>query len=188
MILVTTTLPVERAARGDQEAFEELVRRFSPGVYHLALNMTRNPQEAEEVLQETFLTAYRRLAELRQPDRFKSWLYRIAANQALMRLRSRRRHPEESLEEGEEKFELRPWTADPAELYQHVELQGALRRGLEQLSPEYRSVFWLRDVEGLSNQEVADLLKLSLPAVKSRLLRARLQLREQLAKEMQDRA
>ena len=177
-----------RAAAGDKEAFEELVRRYSPGVYQLGLSMTHSPQEAEEVLQETFLTAYRRLAELREPERFKSWLYRIAANQALMRLRSRRRHPEEPLGEGEEKFELRPWGADPADLYQQAELHEALRRGLHQLSPEYRSVFWLRDVEGLSNQEVADLLELSLPAVKSRLLRARLQLREELAKEMKHHA
>lgn len=178
-------LPVEKAAAGDSAAFEELVRDFSPGVYQLALGILHRPAEAEEVLQETFLTAYRKLPELREPEHFRSWLYRIASNQALMRLRSERRHPEEALPET---LELESWDADPEELYEQAELRETLRRGLESLAPAYRSVFWLRDVEGLSATEAAELLHLSVPAVKSRLLRARLQLRDELAQEMKRRA
>jgi len=162
-------------------AFEELVRLYSPGVYQLALGILHRPAEAEEVLQETFLTAYRKLAEVREPERLKSWLYRVASNHALMRLRSERRHPEEPLPES---LDLQAWEADPEELYAREELRATLSHALERLAPAYRSVFWLRDVEGLPAAEVAELLGLTVAAVKSRLLRARLQLREELAQEM----
>ena len=137
------------------------------------------------MLQETFLTAYRRLSELREPERFKSWLYRVATNQALMRLRTQRRHPEEPLPEDGEPPELQPWLSDPQERYAHTELRATLAQALERLEPAYRTVFWLRDVEGLSNQEVAEMLGLTVAAVKSRVLRARLKLRDDLAREMQ---
>jgi RNA polymerase sigma-70 factor (ECF subfamily) len=180
---------VRRALEGDREAFGELADRHAAGVYHLALQMLRHPAEAEEVLQDTFLAAYKRLGTFRGESRFKTWLYQIATNHARMKLRRRRRAPETvELEEWSLPEPVRPWRDLPAEAFERLELRRLLTESLESLPEIYRTAFWLRDVEGLSNQEVADVLGLTLPAVKSRVLRARLALRDRLAPYLEESA
>ncbi|MCE7870651.1 sigma-70 family RNA polymerase sigma factor [bacterium CPR1] len=171
---------VEQAAGGDYDAFEQLVERHAGGVYHLALKMLHNPADAEEVLQETFLSAYTHMANFRRQSSFKTWLYRIAANHALTRLRKDKGKLEQWLDD-EAELVTTDRSSDPEVAAEDEELRRRLIQAMDALPPAYRPVFWLRDVEGLSTQEVADVLGLELANVKTRLLRARLKLRELLA-------
>ncbi|MGE0492234.1 MAG: RNA polymerase sigma factor [Vulcanimicrobiota bacterium] len=167
-----------RARQGDVAAFEELVVTHAPAVFGLIRRFVRDPQAAEEVLQETFIKAYQKLDTFRQEADFKTWLSRIAINQALMHQRAER----PPLVDGElVPKKLADWSEDPQELYAEVELRDLLHNALEKLPIGLQQVFWLKEVEGFSNPEIARLLGLSLAAVKSRLLRARLGLREELA-------
>lgn len=180
--------PLVRAALdGDVEAFQTLAATHASGVYGLALQILKNPTEAEEVVQDTMLAAFEKLATFRGASSFKTWLYRIATNTALMRVRKHKRDPEPLPEEWEKPGDPRPWTDDPEAVLQQSELRQVLDGALESLPDIYRTAFWLRDVEGLSNQEVADVLGLTLPAVKSRVLRARLHLRDRLAPYFEER-
>ncbi len=179
---------VSRAQGGDASAFGALVNRHERKIFRLARNITQNPEDAEDVLQETFLKAYEHLNEFQGHSKFYTWLVRIAVNQALMRLRKRKTDRSVSLDEtfdtGEETVtrEIAVWAGDPEQLCSQVELRGILVSAIEDLPPVFRTVFALRDIEELSTEETAALLKLSIPAVKSRLLRARLHLREKLTR------
>lgn len=194
---------VQRANDGDRLAFTTLVRRHQRQLYRLALRMLGNDAEAEEVLQETFLHAYRKLPEFRGESAFNSWVYRIAANACLMRLRRRRRSPETLAAEaptldlpgpqfspdGSYVNPLRSDWSLRADDAMHAQQVGtAIRNAVANLSEEYRAVFLLKDVDGLSNEEIADALELTVPAVKSRLHRARLALREALQDHFDPRA
>lgn len=173
---------VEKAASGDYESFEDLVGRHASGVYHLGLKMLHNAADAEEVLQDTFLSAYTHLKDFRRQSSFKTWLYRIAANQALTRLRKDKKKLELWLdEETAPDVPATDQSTDPEVMAEQEELRRRLIKAVDSLPPAYRAVFWLRDVEGLSTQEVADVLDLEIPNVKTRLLRARLKLRELLS-------
>lgn len=177
---------LRRAQAGDDAAFGELVTRHQDNVYALALRMLRSEADAAEVTQESFLNAYQNLSGFRGDAAFSSWLYRITANQALMRLRHKkvRDTAEESLQEPE--FTPRgTLAAMPAEWAKPAEdhaLDAELRRAIQQATdrlPEgYREVFLLKDVDGLSYEEIGEVVGISVPAVKSRLHRARLALRE----------
>jgi len=163
-----------------------MVERHSGTVYNLALRMMGNPQEAEEVLQETFISAFRGLARFEGRSQLGTWLYRIAYNAALMRLR-RRELPVTSIEEPltNEDGELIPrqlvdWSALPDEMLINQELRGVLERAIATLPETLRVVFVLRDIEGLSTAETADVVGLTQTNVKVRLHRARLALREKL--------
>ncbi|MBS2020938.1 MAG: sigma-70 family RNA polymerase sigma factor [Deltaproteobacteria bacterium] len=184
---------VLRAQQGDATAFAQLVSRHQRQLYRLALRMTQSEADAQEILQETFLNAYQKLPNFRGEAQFSSWLYRIAANSALMRLRRKRRAPDalptEPLEltgpkfNNEGYFEEAPhsdWSQRADEKLMSGELGKAIDAAVKTLPDDYRTVFLLKDVDGLSNEEIADALELSVPAVKSRLHRARLALREQL--------
>jgi RNA polymerase sigma-70 factor (ECF subfamily) len=188
----TDEVLVERFRAGDRRAFEELVRRHRSRIYHLALRMTKNEQEALEIVQETFLSAYRKLPEFRGESAVGSWIHRIAANFALMRLRHQKvvDDVEEPLETEDGKF--RPdghWAEGPAgfwgrradEIVLDTELRGQINEAVDALPDSYRAVFLLRDIEGLSYDEIASALQTTVPAIKSRLHRARLTLRERLA-------
>lgn len=176
----------------DGSLFEELVRRHRNRVYALALRMLKNEDEALEIVQETFLSAYRKLPEFRGDAQFTSWLHRIAANFALMRLRHKKVVDAvvEPLETEDGKF--RPdgrWEEYPTGMWgrraDDVVLDGELRERLiaavDKLPEIHRAVFMLRDIDGLSYQEIAESLETTVPAVKSRLHRARLALRDDLA-------
>lgn len=169
------------------DAFQSLAAAHAAGVYGLAMQMLKNPTEAEEVLQDSMLAAFEKLSTFRGDSSFKTWLYRIATNTALMRLRKHKRDPEPLPEEWEKPADPHPWTDDPEAVLENAELRSVLDGALESLPEIYRTAFWLRDVEGMSNQEVADILGLTLPAVKSRVLRARLHLRDRLAPYFEER-
>jgi RNA polymerase sigma-70 factor (ECF subfamily) len=169
-------------------AFGELVRRYEGKIFRLAQHITQNREDAEDVLQETFLKAYEHLEQFKGDSKFYTWIVRIAVNQALMKLRRRKTDKSVSLDEqidtGEDTLvrEIAAWGEDPEQRFSRDELGRILDDAIESLEPPYRSVFVLRDIEDLSTEETADALGLSVPAVKSRLLRARLQLREKLTR------
>ncbi len=179
---------VGKAQAGDPEAFAELVSRHERSIFRLARHITQNEEDAEDVLQETFLKAYEHLDEFRGDSKFYTWLVRIAVNQALMKLRKRKSDRSVSLDEtfdtGEETMvrEIAVWAGDPEQLYSQEELRSILASAIDSLPPVFRTVFALRDIEELSTEETAQILNLSVPAVKSRLLRARLRLREKLTR------
>jgi RNA polymerase sigma-70 factor (ECF subfamily) len=181
--------PLVAAAReGNSGAFGELVRRYEGKIFRLAQHVTQNREDAEDVLQETFLKAYEHLDQFQGNSKFYTWIVRIAVNQALMKLRRRKTDKSVSLDEtidtGEDTVvrEIAAWDPDPEQRYTQDELREILDSAVQSLAPPYRSVFVLRDVEDLSTEETAEALNLSVPAVKSRLLRARLQLREKLTR------
>lgn len=179
---------VNAARKGDIAAFEALVRRYDRNVFRIAQHITQNREDAEDVVQDAFLKAYQNLGQFQGQSKFYTWLVRIAVNEALMRLRRRRPERMVSLdedvktEEDSMPREIADWTPNPEQQYNQAELKDILSRTIQGLPTSFRTVFVLRDVEGLSTEETAEALGLSIPAVKSRLLRARLQLRERLTK------
>jgi RNA polymerase sigma-70 factor (ECF subfamily) len=182
------TVLVNAARAGDVGSFEQLVRRYDRNVFRIAQHITQNREDAEDVVQDAFLKAFQNLGQFQGQSKFYTWLVRIAVNEALMRLR--RRRPERMVsidedvktEEDSIPREIADWSPNPEQLYNQAELKDILQKTIQGLPPSFRTVFVLRDVEGLSTEETADALGLSVPAVKSRLLRARLQLRERLTK------
>ena len=179
---------VAQAREGDARAFSELVRRYEGKIFRLAQHVTQNREDAEDVLQETFMKAYEHLDQFQGNSKFYTWIVRIAVNQALMKLRRRKTDRSVSLDEtidtGEDTVvrEIAAWDEDPEDRYSREELGAILDTAVQSLDPPYRSVFQLRDIDELSTEETAETLGLSVPAVKSRLLRARLQLREKLTR------
>jgi RNA polymerase sigma-70 factor (ECF subfamily) len=182
------------AASGNAAAFAELVERHQDRVYALAFHLLRDPSEAEEVVQETFLTALEKLRTFRGDAAFTTWLHRVAANASLMRLRRRKRSPESPAElpvdelmprfDETGRIDAAPrhdWSKRADEQLSDQQLRRAVEEAIQNLPEDYRIVFLLRDVEGLSSEEMAELLGVSVAAVKSRLHRARLALREKLA-------
>ena len=180
---------VARAQKGDAEAFSELVRRYERKIYRLAKNITQNDEDAEDVLQDAFLKAYENLPGFHGNSKFYTWIVRIAVNESLMKLRKRKGDRFVSLDEpvntGEEevKREIAVWEDNPEQQYSREELQTILNEAVDSLKPDFRTVFVLRDIEELSTEETAETMGISVPAVKSRLLRARLALREKLTRQ-----
>jgi RNA polymerase sigma-70 factor (ECF subfamily) len=179
---------VQAAKKGDLEAFSQLVKRYDRNIFRIAQHITHNEEDAQDVVQEAFLKAYRNLQQFQGNSKFYTWLVRIAVNEALMKLRRRRADKTVSIDEdvetedGSMPREVADWSPNPEQLYGQSELGDILKKTIQGLPPGFRTVFVLRDVEGLSTEETAEMLGLSVPAVKSRLLRARLQLRERLSK------
>ena len=179
---------VALSRQGDTGAFGELVRRYEGNIFRLAQHVTQNREDAEDVLQETFMKAYEHLDQFQGNSKFYTWIVRIAVNQALMKLRRRKTDKSVSLDETIDTWEdtmvreIAAWDEDPERRYTREELGGILDTAVQSLEPPYRSVFTLRDIDELSTEETAEALGLSVPAVKSRLLRARLQLREKLTR------
>jgi RNA polymerase sigma-70 factor (ECF subfamily) len=176
---------VVRAKAGDTDAFGELVERTEARAYGLCLRMLGNTEDAEDCLQEVFIKAFKAMPRFRQEARFSTWLYRIAYNECVMRIRKRRLDTvplDSPVELGDRSVdrELADWTNDPRADVMNHELAGVLARHVSELHPTYRVVFLLRDIHGLSTGETAETLGLSEPAVKSRLHRARLALRKKL--------
>jgi RNA polymerase sigma-70 factor (ECF subfamily) len=164
------------------------VNRYEKKIYRLGMNITGNREDAEDVLQDAFLKAFTHLADFREDSRFYTWITRIAVNEALMKLRKRRNSKEVGMEDSEDENgdvqvrEFADWKPNPEQQFAQTELEEILQSAANTLSPGFRAVFYLRDVEGLSTEETADLLNLSIGAVKARLFRARLKLREELSK------
>ena len=177
-----------RVCQGDKEAFYGLVRPYERAVYVAAVSILNNPADAEEVAQEAVLKAFTHLAEFRAEAKFSTWLIQITINEARSRLRKDRRHLYESIDEPrtDEEGDYSPkdfadWREIPSEALKRDELRNALKRALATLPLKYREVFILRDIQNLSIEETAEILGISEGNVKTRLLRARLQMRDALA-------
>ncbi len=178
---------VARARAGEALSFERLVNRYERRIYRLARNITQNHEDAEDVTQEAFLNSFKHLAEFEGNSRFYTWLVRITVNQALMKLRKRRPNQvsfDSAVENDEDLLprEVEDWGPSPEEQYNQKQLAAILSEAIALLEAPFRLVFQLRDVEDLSTLETAQALGISVPSVKSRLLRARLKLRKYLNK------
>src|SRR5215470_1457933 len=178
---------VHAAQDGDMYAFEELVDRYDRKLLRIAEHITRNREDSQEAVQDAFLKAFQHIGDFREDSQFSTWLIRITVNQSLMKLRKLRTTKEVSLDDdfqsGGDTFprEVADWAPNPEELYGRSELRNILVKAFEGLRPILRTVFVLRDIEGLSIDQTAEVLDLSHTAVKARLFRARFQLREQLS-------
>ncbi|MGH9663799.1 MAG: RNA polymerase sigma factor [Bryobacteraceae bacterium] len=180
---------VQRAQAGDDAAFTALVNAYDRKIFRLAKHITQSDEDAEDVLQETFLKAYEHLSGFQGNSKFYTWIVRIAVNESLMKLRKRKSDRtvplDEPIDTGEEEVtrEIAVWADNPEEHYSREEMGDILSQAVDNLKPSFRTVFVLRDIEEMSTEETADALGISVPAVKSRLLRARLQLRERLTRQ-----
>jgi RNA polymerase sigma-70 factor (ECF subfamily) len=187
----TETALVHAAKNGDMSAFEQLLRRNQARVFRVAQHITRSREDAEEVSQKAFLRAFQNLQRFEERSRFSTWVTRITVNTALMRLRHRGGREivpvdnEDAQAAGELPREVVDWRPNPEQLYGRHELREILTKALAELPQHYSTVFLLRDVEGFSTAETAEVLGISITAVKARLLRARLQLREHLSRHFE---
>jgi RNA polymerase sigma-70 factor (ECF subfamily) len=192
---VSDELLVARARAKDEAAFEELVSRYEDKLYRLAMRFVRNETDAQEILQDAFLSAWRNLPTFEGRAQFGSWMYRVTVNAALMLLRSRNRHPEVTVDDieptllnqavsdnGQLMRASADWSQRPDEQLQSDEVRRHIQASVDALPDGLRTVFLLRDVEELSTEDTAELLRLSVPAVKTRLHRARLALREAIGR------
>jgi RNA polymerase sigma-70 factor, ECF subfamily len=184
---------IAQARGGSTDAFGELVERYERRVFRLARNITRNHEDAEDVMQNAFVQAYKNLPRFRGDSRFYTWVVRITVNEAFMKMRRSRFNEvsiDNRLEAGDEvvPWQLEDWGPNPEQRYSQEELQRILTETIGKLDPGYRIVFQLRDVDELSTKETARALGLSLPAVKTRLRRARKQLRDSLDRHFRSSA
>ncbi|MGH9413168.1 MAG: sigma-70 family RNA polymerase sigma factor [Terriglobales bacterium] len=181
---------VRQSCAGDRGAFDALVLRYERRLFRTALGICGNSADAEDVVQETFLRAFEHLDQFRGDAKFQTWLTQIVLNTARMKLRKNHGHLWESLDEpqmtseGAMPREVAEWRENPEQKLGREEAAALLAQALHRLPAGYREVVVLRDIELLSTQETADLLGLSVANVKTRLLRARLQLRDRLAAAM----
>jgi RNA polymerase sigma-70 factor (ECF subfamily) len=177
---------VHASKNGDVSAFEQLVKKYDRKLFRIAQSVTHNAEDAQDVVQEAFLKAFQNLGQFREESQFSTWLIRITVNQSLMKLRKQRATKEVSLENDFQTdgdilpMEVTDWAPNPEQLYWASELRDILIKALKDLRPILRAVFVLRDIEGLSTDQTAEVLNLSQTAVKARLWRARMQLRESL--------
>jgi RNA polymerase sigma-70 factor (ECF subfamily) len=187
---------VDRLRAGDEAALETLIAQFGTRVYRVAYGITRSAPDAEEVVQDVFLSLFRKIGTFEGRAALGSWIYRIATNAALIKRRGKRAEVEVSLEEclpafkedghreGDRAMLLADWSGQPDAALLSGEARWVLERGLERLPEHYRAVLVLRDVEGLTNEEAAEALRETVATVKSRLHRARMALREQLTRTL----
>lgn len=185
-----SSLPlIARVLAGDAEAFAEIVRLHECNIYRTCMTITENSADAEEAMQETFVKAYQHLGQFRAQSRFSTWLTRIAINESLQLLRKNKRTVslDEMMETEEEIVprQIQDWGPNPEQLYAAEEMRQIVESALMSLPAPYRITVLLRDVCGLSTAEAAQILDASIPAVKSRLLRGRLMVREALAARFQ---
>jgi RNA polymerase sigma-70 factor (ECF subfamily) len=178
---------VHAAKQGDSTAFGALVHRYTPMVFRVAMNIMNSREDAEDIVQDAFLNAFQHLQRFEERSRFSTWVTRIAVNGALMKLRSLRRVIPISLDQEMDvgmpwADRVADWKPNPEQLYSQTELREILQQALTSLPHSYRIVFFLRDVEGLSIADTANMLGLTIPNVKARLFRARLKLREHLSR------
>lgn len=184
---------VARAREGEAAAFEDLIRPHAGRIYQTVLRITRNPADAADVYQEAMLAAYEKMGEFRGEAAFKSWLFRIAVNCALMHRRAEKRNPVMASEDiplfnwmGGHAEPVRSFASSSEDAAQHSELRALLSEALNELPEVDRTIVWLKDVEGLSHADIAAATESTVLAVRSRLHRARLRLRQWLAGRVED--
>jgi len=177
---------VERAKNGDTKAFEELMKRTQTNIYNLGLRLLGNKEDAADIMQETYINAYENLNKFEGKSSFSTWLYRIATNNALMKLR-KEKNKKISIDEikkiGDKTYkrDISDWSENPSSYFKSNELKEVLQQAINSLPPKYKSVFILHDIEGIPISEVASILSLSIPAVKTRVHRSRMFLREKIS-------
>lgn len=189
-INISDDILVKKSQAGDYLAFEELVKRYEKKIYNIAYRIMGNQDDASDILQETFIQALRKIKSFKGNSNYSTWLYRIAVNQCLMRKRKDKQTPTVSLDvpvltknDDEVKREFsEDWSKNPVAKLENKEIRNTLTKAIDSLPEEYRNVIILRGVNELSNEEIAKILKISVPAVKSRLHRARLYLQENLSR------
>jgi RNA polymerase sigma-70 factor (ECF subfamily) len=176
---------VKGVLRKEESCFEELLERYGSKVLNLAMRITRNQEDSEEILQDVFITVFTKIGSFEHKAQFSSWLYRVTMNSSFMKIRARNRRRTVSLEDVEPNVRQN-WVGNRTEMFDidsmssRHELREAIQSAVAHLPEDYRAIFVLRDIDGLSNEAVSQVLKLSVPAVKSRLHRSRLLMREQL--------
>jgi RNA polymerase sigma-70 factor (ECF subfamily) len=178
---------IEEFKRGSQASFEELINRYAGKAFSLALRLTRSQEDAEEVLQDVFVTVARKIRDFEGKSTFSSWLYRVTVNAALMKLRKRKQDRSVLIEDVQPQVQeaIIMKSVERASTEQEVartEVAHALEEAIQRLPDEYRPVFVMRDVDGLTSGEVSRILNITIPAVKSRLHRSRMMLRRRLAR------
>ena len=174
---------VELAKSGDRQALAQLVKNNEQTVYNFSFKICRNRDKAEHIMQETFFSMIKSLHQFDGNSKISTWLYRIVSNHCLMLARKDKSKTFVSIDNDDELYEDKytaDWSNIPNQNIENTELRKILDESIDKLSPEYRIVFLLRDVEGLSTEETAELTELTVPAVKSRLHRARAFLRREL--------
>jgi len=185
---------VKKFLKGDNSSFEEIVKRYEKKIYNIAYRIMNNQEDASDVLQETFIQAFRKLSGFKGKSEFSTWLYRIAVNICLMKKRKGKQMKVVSLDaplvtqkEDELRRELpEDWSKSPSATLDNKELKENINRAISMLPEDYRTTFILRDMNDVSTEDTAKILNISVPAVKSRLHRARLFLREELSKYFQE--
>ncbi len=181
---------LDRLRKGTPGAVEDLLRQYQGKIFNLAMSILKNESDAEEAAQDVFMTVIRKVDTFKGNSAFYSWMYRICVNTCLMRLRGKRRNETVAIEDfmpvftedGMHASPMDDWSKEVERKALNEELGKMIRKFTEDLSEKYRVVFVLSDIEGLSNEETAKILGMTVPAVKSRLHRARLYLREQLSR------
>jgi RNA polymerase sigma-70 factor (ECF subfamily) len=177
------------AQRGDKKALTELVKNYEQTVFNFSFKICRNKERAENTMQETFLSMVKNIGQFSGQSKLSTWLYRVVANNCLMLARSESKAGFISFDDDEAVIDekgIADWKVTPDKVTENNELKEILDSAIQKLTPEYRIVFMLRDVEGLSTEETAKIVELTVPAVKSRLHRARAFLRDELNKRFQN--
>lgn len=179
---------INQAQTGDRNALAELVKNYEKTVYNFSFKICRDPEKAENTMQETFMSMVKSLKQFDGKSKLSTWLYRVVVNHCLMDLR-KKKHNFVSIDDDEgevpEGHLIPDWKNVPADVVENNELKNILDEAINKLQPDYRVVFVLRDVNGLSTEETAKITDLSVPAVKSRLHRARSFLRNEIGKVME---
>ncbi len=183
---------VDLLMAGNRHSFTELVDRTSGRIYNLGLRMLGNSQDAEDMLQETYIKAFKALPAFEKRSTITTWLFRVAVNEALMLLRKRKNvvlvdDDAGEDEDDERELDIVDWCCLPENEFLSGETMVMLTEAAEKLSPALRMVFILRDVQGFSTQETAEILQINVDSVKTRLVRARLKLREELGGYFRER-
>ncbi len=174
---------IEAAQNGDRPALAELVKKYEQTVYNFAFKICRNKERAEHTMQETFLSMVKSISQFSGKSKLSTWLYTVVSNHCLMLARSSKKHDASSLDDEEtyiDESHVAEWKVTPDKITENNELKNLLDEAIQKLPADYRIVFLLRDVEGLSTEETGKVMELSVPAVKSRLHRARAFLRKEL--------
>ncbi len=184
---ITEQQLIENAKDGNKAALSQLVKMYEQTVYNFAFKICRNKERAEHTMQETFLSMIKSLEQFSGKSKLSTWLYTIVSNHCLMLARSQKKYDYVNLENEDGLIEdkvVEDWKFSPEKMAESTELKKLLDEAIEKLPPDYRIVFMLRDVEGLSTNETSEIVNLSVPAIKSRLHRARAFLRNELNKTL----
>lgn len=180
---------IESAQSGDRKALAELVKKYEQTVFNFSFKICRNKERAEHTMQETFLSMVKNIGQFSGQSKLSTWLYRVVANNCLMLVRNESKTGFTSFDDDDaviDEKSIADWKVTPDRVTENNELKKILDDSIQKLLPEYRIVFMLRDVEGLSTEETAKIVELSVPAVKSRLHRARAFLRDELNKRFEN--